>query len=391
MLEKVLCETFAANSQAPRAIAPDVGAIRGGRAPDARKWLAPRDVKAVASPGAGAPATPSGVNVRLLIDSVVRQTMVLVAELATSGGLRAPLSHVAGQAFLELARELENQGVGKKVSADMFGMALRTYQRRTQRLSQSRTDRGRSLWEATLEFIEQSGVVRRDEIFKRFRHDDEPSLRGVLRDLTDSGLVFSSGSGSSLSFRAATKDEARSLRRGGDGLATEAFVWSTIYRDGDVTLEELTQRTLLGGSDLAPVIESLIASGKVERDGERLRSSQLVLGFDDPAGWESSVLDHFTALVQTVIRKLSVDQRAKRSDEIGGSTYHFELWRGHPFESEVLGELSRFRERMSALRAKLDDYNRAQPSHGSKLRVVAYYGQSTLEESDDEGTNSDVD
>lgn len=321
--------------------------------------------------------------------------MVLVAELATSGGLRAPLSHVAGQAFLELARELENQGVGKKVTADMFGMALRTYQRRTQRLSQSRTDRGRSLWEATLEFIEQNGVVRRDDILKRFRHDDEPSLRGVLRDLTDSGLVFSSGTGNNLSFRAATKDEVSTLRRGGDSLGLEAFVWSSIYREPDIGLEALSERTSLSAAELAPVVESLVASGKVEQsgsgDGQRLRSSQLVLGFDDPTGWESSVLDHFTALVQTVIRKLSLDQRAKRHDEVGGSTYHFELWRGHPFESEVLGELGRFRERMSALRQKLDDYNKAQPKKGSKLRVVAYYGQSTVEEDDDEeGTSTDV-
>jgi hypothetical protein len=336
------------------------------------------------------------VNVRLLIDAVVRQTMVLVAELATSGGLRAPLSHVAGQAFLELARELENQGVGKKVSADMFGMALRTYQRRTQRLSQSQTDRGRSLWEATLEFIEQSGVVRREEILRRFRHDDEASLRGVLRDLTESGLVFSSGAGSSVAFRAATRDEVSSLRRGGDSLGLEAFVWSTIYRDGDLSLEELAQRTSIASAELAPVVANLVASGKVERHdrgaGERLRSSRLVLGFDDPAGWESSVLDHFTALVQTVVRKLSLDQRATRGDEIGGSTYHFELWRGHPFESEVLGELGRFRERMSALRKKLDDYNRAQPDEKPKLRVVAYYGQSTVEEDDgdDAGTSSDV-
>jgi hypothetical protein len=330
------------------------------------------------------------VNVGLLIDSVVRQTMVLVAELATSGGLRAPLAHVAGQAFLELARELENQGVGKKVSADMFGMALRTYQRRTQRLSQSRTDRGRSLWEATLEFIEQSGVVRRDEILRRFRHDDEASLRGVLRDLTESGLVFSSGAGAGTAFRAATKDEANALRRGSDGLGTEAFVWSLIYREGGVTLEELATRTSLPAAELARVVESLVEAGKVERDGEHLRSSQLVLGFDDAAGWEGSVLDHFTALVQTVIRKLSVDQRAQRHDEVGGSTYHFELWRGHPFESEVLGELGRFRERMSALRKKLDDYNRAQAAPTSRLRVVSYYGQSAVEESDDEEASSDV-
>jgi DNA-binding MarR family transcriptional regulator len=334
------------------------------------------------------------VNVRLLIDAVVRQTMVLVAELATSGGLRAPLSHVAGQAFLELARELENQGVGKKVSADMFGMALRTYQRRTQRLSQSLTDRGRSLWEATLEFIEQSGVVRRDEILKRFRHDDEASLRGVLRDLTDSGLVFSSGSGQNVAFRAATKDEVSRLWRDGEGLALEAFVWSAIYRESDVSLEDLAQRTSLSAAALSPVVENLVGSGKVERVGEgeaeRLRSSTLVLGFDDPAGWESSVLDHFNALVQTVIRKLAVNQRATRNDELGGSTYHFELWRGHPFESEVLGELSRFRERMSALRTKLDEYNRAQSGQKPKLRVVAYYGQSAVEEDDEDETSSDV-
>jgi len=320
--------------------------------------------------------------------------MVLVAELATSGGLRAPLSHVAGQAFLELARELENQGVGKKVSADMFGMALRTYQRRTQRLSQSRTDRGRSLWEAALDFIEQSGVVRRDEIMRRFRHDDEASLRGVLRDLTESGLVFSSGAGNSVAFRAATKDEVSKLRRGGDGLGIEAFVWSTIYREADLTLDALAQRTSLSISDLAPIVESLIASGKVEQSGAgesaTFRSAQLVLGFDDPAGWESSVLDHFSALVQTVIRKLSVDQRAQRGDEVGGSTYHFELWRGHPFESEVLGELRRFRERMSALRQKLDEYNRANPGRAQKLRVVAYYGQSAVEDDDDETNGSDV-
>src|SRR5258706_8699578 len=109
------------------------------------------------------------MNLRILIDGIVRQTTVLIAQLATSGGLRAPLAHVAGQVFVELAKELESQGVAKKVSADMFGMALRTYQRRTQRLGQSATDRGRSLWEALLEYIQHQGVVSRVEIFKRFR------------------------------------------------------------------------------------------------------------------------------------------------------------------------------------------------------------------------------
>jgi hypothetical protein len=70
------------------------------------------------------------VNVNLFIDAIVRQTTVLIAELATSRGLRAPLAHVADQVFIELTRELESQGLSRKVTADMFGMALRTYQRK---------------------------------------------------------------------------------------------------------------------------------------------------------------------------------------------------------------------------------------------------------------------
>jgi hypothetical protein len=88
---------------------------------------------------------------QLLIDQVVRQTMILIAQLATSGGARAPLAHIADTVFLELARELEAQGLSRKVTADMFGVALRSYRRRIQRLSESVTERGRSLWAAVLE------------------------------------------------------------------------------------------------------------------------------------------------------------------------------------------------------------------------------------------------
>jgi hypothetical protein len=80
------------------------------------------------------------VNVQLLIDSIVRQTTVLIAQIATSGGARAPLAHVANQVFLELTDELAAQGISRKVSADMFGLALRTYLRRIQRVRESATE-----------------------------------------------------------------------------------------------------------------------------------------------------------------------------------------------------------------------------------------------------------
>lgn len=60
------------------------------------------------------------MNAQVLIDSIVRQVTVLIAQLAMSGGIRAPLAHVANQVFLDLARELQEQGVSRKVSAEGY-------------------------------------------------------------------------------------------------------------------------------------------------------------------------------------------------------------------------------------------------------------------------------
>jgi len=147
------------------------------------------------------------MNVQVLIDSVVRQTTVLLAQLATTGGLRTPLSHVANQVFVALAAELESQGLSRKVTADMFGISLRSYQRKVHRLRESRTDEGRSLWEAVFDHLGQGSVFSRPEVLARFRRDDAASVRGILRDLVESGLVFASGSGDDKVYRAVSRDE----------------------------------------------------------------------------------------------------------------------------------------------------------------------------------------
>jgi hypothetical protein len=333
------------------------------------------------------------MNPRILIDGIVRQTTVLIAQIATSGGLRAPLAHVASQVFLDLAKELDGQGVTKKVSADMFGLALRTYQRRTQRLSQSVTDRGRSLWEAVLDYIERHGPVTRQEVFRHFRSDDEASLRGVLRDLTESGVAFSSGTGSLAAYRLASKDELRKIQRSAEGLETEALIWSLIFREGPVTLEELSALSGIPGVELEPVLSALIASGRAQRidaaGGRTYQSHNLVLGLEDPAGWEAAVLDHFSSLVKTIALKLQIDPKATHADETGGSTYHLTLFRGHPMEAEALGELKHFRKRLSALRERIDRYNAEHGLPDRRIRMDAYYGQRVVEEEGDENVEED--
>src|SRR5688572_31588988 len=151
------------------------------------------------------------MTVELLIHAIVHQTTILIAQLATLGGARAPLAQVATQVFLELARELERQGVSRKVSADMFGLGLRTYRRKIQRLNESSTERGRSLWEVVLEFIREHPGTSRADVLLRFSLDDEAQVRSVLRDLSDSQLVVAS-SGSRVTYRAASDEELLALR-----------------------------------------------------------------------------------------------------------------------------------------------------------------------------------
>lgn len=111
------------------------------------------------------------MNAKLLIHSIMRQTTVLIAQLSTTSGIRSPLAHIADEVFLSLANEIEAQGVSRKVVADMFGLALRSYQKKVQRISESASEPNRTLWEAIIAFLNENGSVTRQRIFERFRYD----------------------------------------------------------------------------------------------------------------------------------------------------------------------------------------------------------------------------
>ena len=319
------------------------------------------------------------MDIQLLIDSIVRQTTVLVAQLATAGGVRAPLSHVAGQVFVELSRALEEQGISRKVRADMFGMALRSYQRKTQRLQESLTDRGKSLWEAVLGYLGEHEVVMRSQVRDRFRRDDQEQVKSVLHDLTESGLVYASGSGPNTLYRVVNSEELGQLARLRQGAEMDTLLWALIFREGPLSREQLTQRCAHAADALDAALERLLAQGRIkqkQRGGAALYSApELTVGFDQPAGWEAAVWDHYQAMVQTITAKLQGETAATRKDTVGGSTYTFVIWPGHPLEQEVLSQLSQYRQQQSALRSRVDLYNEAHGIPEERTEVVAYGGQ----------------
>jgi hypothetical protein len=322
------------------------------------------------------------MHAQLLIDSIVRQTTVLIAQLATSGGLRAPLAHVANQVFLDLASELERQGVSRKVSADMFGLALRGYQRRLQRLTESTTDRGRSLWEAVLDYVSAGRVRTRAQVMERFASDDEALVRGVLHDLTESGLVFCSGSGASAAYRAATAEELGQIRDslGREGL--DELIWVLVFREGPLSRSDLGQLARIDPVEIDAALGRLIAAGRLRTTSAAdpvYSSGEFHVPLGETVGWAAAVLDHFRASVQTICARLREVSAGKGTDLTGGSTYTFVVWPGHPHEQEVAGELARYRERQTELRARVDAHNQKHGIPPTHLEVVSYAGQCVLE------------
>jgi hypothetical protein len=307
---------------------------------------------------------------QVLIDQVVRQTMILIAQLATSGGARAPLAHIADRVFLELARELEAQGLSRKVTADMFGVALRSYRRRIQRLSESVTERGRSLWAAVLDFVPNDRLVTRGEVLTKFHLDEELQVRAILSDLCDSGLLLQLGRGVSTAYRAATTGELAALDASTDGLAQ--LVWLMIYREGPLTREALRERVRAEGSRLDAALDGLEESGRVLVSEDGYTSREVVVLRNAAAGWEAAMLDHFQAMVKTLCGRLRGDGDPATS---GGSTYSFDMAVEHPLAPRVYGTLERIRTELTALRAEVERYNAERPDERTPELVTIYVGQ----------------
>jgi predicted transcriptional regulator len=324
------------------------------------------------------------MNVTILIDAIVRQTTVLIAQLSTAAGLRAPLAHVANQVFLDLVHQLKDQGLGNKVIADMFGIALSTYHHKVRRLSESHSVRGRSLWEATLVHIQEHGAVSHGELLQRFQRDDEASVRGVLLDLVESGLVLRGGRGDRAIYRAAELEELTPSEGASGDVGSINLLWLAVHRNGPANLEQIAQVVPFERGVLEGMLEELVEDGRVQRSEQgnetRYSAADCVLPLGEPGGWEAALFDHYQAMVTTICEKLRRGQpRALDTDRVGGSTYGFTVWPGHPEHDEVLGLLARQRKELSTLRARVRAHNSVHPAPQRRAQVIAYVGQTLIE------------
>jgi hypothetical protein len=135
------------------------------------------------------------------------------------------------------------------------------------------------------------------------------------------------------------------------------------------------------GDHLDAVLSRLVASGRVQRtgpgEGELYTAREFVVAEGSERGWEAAIFDHFQAVAKTIGARLRAEDG---TTTLGGSTYSFEIWSGHPHELEVLGLLAELRERTGALRQKVRQHNAATQRPPRFTHVTFYGGQSWVEQ-----------
>ena len=224
-----------------------------------------------------------------LIQAIVRQTAVLIAQVATADGMRTPLARVEDQVFLGLVEELERQGVSRRLSSDLFGLGLRTYQRKIQRLTRRPAEPSRWLKEAVLAHIRARGPLRRSRILSRFSTKAAPLVRAAVHELCESGVVIRDSDERGPSYRAASEEElgARERERARDG------------------------------SD----------------DGRR-------------------ILDEYEAIVATLLGRVE-RERVRLGHRVADNVCVIDTWEGHPLADEIGAALERVRAALSDLRERV--------------------------------------
>jgi hypothetical protein len=326
------------------------------------------------------------MDARILIDSIMRQTTVLVAQLCATAGIRAPLARLADEVFLNLSLELETQGVSRKVVADMFGMALRSYQRRVQRLRESGTERGKTLWQSVIEHLQWEGHATRRALLDRFPNDDPEALGAVLNDLIQSGLASRSGSGAAAVYAVTAEEDRQALARRGKLETAAALVWLDLCRHPGARTGDVAARLGLDEEMVATALGELRDQGRVATSADGAPAAEpMVIPVGAEAGWEAALFDHFQAVASAITTKLRQGHtRSAQADTTGGATLTFEICDGHPLARDVLGLLDRTRTQANDLWHKVEDHNGRHPIAEEDIRRVTFYFGQFVKSSEDE-------
>ena len=254
-----------------------------------------------------------------------------------------------------------------------------------QRLTESASERGRTLWEAILSFIGEAETTR-ERIEQRFKHDGPREVGAVVNDLVRSGLVYATGIGEQAVYgltRAEVREQVQ-RRASLDSIANVA--WLKVFRGEARSVDELIASLPVPEDDVRAAVLELFTNGRLTQRGSTLESTNVVLPLGAAQGWEAAMLDHFRAVavaLATKIRRGPV--QSHDADRIGGSTFTFTVHGCHPHAAEVYELLRTTRLRVQELWDRVAAHNEANPPDDSAERVTFYVGQTIEQAAEGEG------
>lgn len=334
-----------------------------------------------------ASTTLCDVHIQFLVDDIVRQTTVLIAQLATAAGLRAPLAKIADQVFVDLANELESQGVRRKVAADMFGLALRSYQTKLRRIVENQEQTAETLWQSLYAELNK-GSLTRAELGVRFRRIEPKQLSATLLDMTQSGVAYCSGKGPQTVYGLTSESDRAQigLRQGRDAL--KRMVLYLTASSSASTRDALREQLRTTPSELDAILDELVEEGNLSISDGHLVSRPYEVPVGAEQGWETAICDHFRAVASTIAAKVS-NPRSSHNDIVGGGTLSFRVHRGHPHATEVYRLLNDTRKHAGALWATVVEYNKTNPLPPESERVTFYFGQHVVQSEESPSRDTD--
>jgi hypothetical protein len=218
-------------------------------------------------------------------------------------------------------------------------------------------------------------------VLTRFARDDDETVRAVLRDLVESGVVFASGAQDRTLYRAAQAEELSKSAEAASPERLANLVWVMLQRFGPISLDALREHLPGDDGDLGRALLHLEGDGRAQRlDGEPhlWTTEACVIPPGAPHGWEAAVFDHYQAMVAAICAKLQVGKSSRKGDWVGGSTYGFVVWDDHPMRDEAVAFLEETRERAVSLRERIAGYNATREVPEDAVQVIAYVGQNVV-------------
>jgi hypothetical protein len=199
----------------------------------------------------------------------------------------------------------------------------------------------------------------------------------------DSGLVFRTGRGTAVTYRAASEEEMGLQGSANAAQARLNRVWVAVNRLGPASAEAIAEMVPMAGDQLRVALDGLLEEGKIRKEPgppELYLSQGCFIPLGTTGGWEAALLDHYQAVVTAMCSKLQLGAGSAAVDPVGGSTYSYFVWPGHPLEQEVFGLLRHLRDEAAGLRRRVDANNeQSEKTRDEMTRVIAYVGQTVVE------------